>query len=206
VSDSTISDVDATELVLALKRGEPLSTEAGYALAAYVEALQVCECKQCGERHGERCPWLDTCAECARTKVEMHADRLCVDCHESAERGREIGRRREEPFARLDYEREQRRDRSVVVRLTADTITDEQIREFGAYWKQVASSCAACMGAGVFVHARHGDAYCVACQKPRERAGLASLAVGDTKCTGLVREAARARCTEILNARAKEAK
>lgn len=44
--------------------------------------LEPFECSDCGEVHGERCPWRDTCGECLRNDMEMHAERLCVDCHD----------------------------------------------------------------------------------------------------------------------------
>ncbi len=72
--------------------------------------------------------------------------------------------------------------------LTADTITDEQIRELrNTAWDQCDTS----------IEAQDVAASCsVALSKPRDP--TSPLASG--------RAAARARCAEILNARAKEAK
>jgi hypothetical protein len=85
--------------------------------------------------------------------------------------------------------------------LTAESITDEQIRELREHELACANGCRSCFGCGAFVHARKGDARCIACQKPRERAGLCSLALGDIGNSGISRVVARARCAEILNAR-----
>jgi hypothetical protein len=53
-------------------------------------------CSDCGEHHPDKaCQYLATCAECSRHGEEMHADRLCVDCHESEQRAAELDRRDE---------------------------------------------------------------------------------------------------------------
>lgn len=85
---------------------------------------------------------------------------------------------------------------------TAENLTDEAIRELRQHELDIANGCRLCLGAGAFVHARKGDARCTACMKPRERAGLCSLALGDTSRSGIVQAAARARIAELLNARA----
>lgn len=56
------------------------------------------ECPDCGDTHGERCPWADTCAECSRTGVNMADIRLCVDC------GEEMDRRAEREQRIADFE------------------------------------------------------------------------------------------------------
>jgi hypothetical protein len=75
------------------------------------ETLQT-ECTGCGDWHTpERCPWLETCAECSRKGADMHADRLCVDCHEHHEVVSERDRRDAAREAYGDYLRDEGKDR-----------------------------------------------------------------------------------------------
>ena len=57
--------------------------------------LETPDCQACGEIHAKDCPWEQTCAECMRTDAEMHAPRLCVDCHETNERVARCARARD---------------------------------------------------------------------------------------------------------------
>lgn len=61
------------------------------------------ECRTCGDIHGARCPWLNTCQYCARPSDDyeptakdaalVSAERLCEECHASAVRAAVMDKR-----------------------------------------------------------------------------------------------------------------
>jgi hypothetical protein len=68
------------------------------------------ECSDCGESHGDRCEWRETCSECSRTDAGMAEPRLCVDCADELERAARREQRRADWEAYGDYLRDQQKD------------------------------------------------------------------------------------------------